>query len=104
MLSMQDSDCAVEKLINKFTEKAINGRGYRRGLHIIFFNKNFCYSNIYKYVQKVAQNHHCWSNIRDFISCTGQNTCTKVDIQLAFYAMAFDQCVSVRRYIFLAPE
>ena len=43
----------------------------------IFQGIFFFYSNIFKYVQKLAQNHLCWSNIRDFISCTGQNNCKK---------------------------
>ena len=41
----------------------------------IFFVFFFQYIQIY--IQKVAQNHLDSSNFRDFISCTGQNTCKK---------------------------
>ena len=41
--------------------------------YFFIFQGIFFYLNIYKYVQKLAQNHLCWSNFRDFISCTGQN-------------------------------
>ena len=51
--------------------RELKGRGYRRGLLFLFIREFFFYSNIYKYTYK------CWSNFRDFISCTGQNTCKK---------------------------
>ena len=47
------------------------GEGYFLLFREIFLMK---YIQIYK---KVAQNHLCWSNYRDFISCAGQNTCKK---------------------------
>ena len=64
------------KNIEIWVSHGLKGRGYRRGL-LLHFSGNFFYLNIYKYVQKLAQNYICWSNFRDFISCIGQNTCKK---------------------------
>ena len=70
--------------------------------YFFYFSGNFFfYSSMYQYVQKIAQNYLCWSNIRDFISCTGQNTCKKGIYSVSILRIGFrSMCISLKLHIF----
>ena len=65
-------------------------------VYFFYFLGDFFNSNIYKYIQKLAQNYLCWSNIRDFLSCTGQNTCKKGIYSVSILRIGFrSMCISL---------
>ena len=72
-----------------------------REVYFFIFQGNFFLFKYIKYVQKVAQNHFCWSNIRDFISYTDQNTYKKGIYSVSILRNGFQSmCASSEIHIF----
>ena len=73
----------------------IKGRRYSRELFFII-QGNFFLLNYIQISTKTSRNHLCWSNFRDFISYTGQNTCKKVYIEFSIWRIAFrSMCITL---------